>query len=107
MPSSRLSIAGWSAIPIRATQLFQRLCQEEAYSGGLSILKDYVRRVRPVRPPAFLTLAFAAGEAAQVDWGCAGTIALGATRRRLSFFVMVLCYSRLIYVEFTCGEVVS
>ncbi len=90
--------------PYTATQLFQRLCQQEGYTGGLSILKDYVRRVRPVRPAAFLTLAFAAGEAAQVDWGCAGTIALGATRRRLSFFVMVLCHSRLIYVEFTCGE---
>jgi len=57
-----------------------------------------------VRHPAFLTLAFAPGEAAQVDWGCAGTITLGSTRRRLSFFVMVLCHSRMAYVEFTCGE---
>ena len=63
-----------------------------------------MRAVRPVRHPAFLSLAFAPGEAAQVDWGCAGTISLGATRRRLSFFVMVLCHSRLAYVEFTCGE---
>ncbi|MDQ3622304.1 MAG: hypothetical protein M3463_07425, partial [Verrucomicrobiota bacterium] len=30
--------------PYSATQLFQRLCQEEGYTGGLSILKDYVRR---------------------------------------------------------------
>jgi transposase len=29
---------------------------------------------------------------------------IGSTRRRLSFFVMVLCYSRLCYVEFTLGE---
>jgi transposase len=31
-------------------------------------------------------------------------VAAGSPRRRLSFFVMVLCYSRLIYVEFTLSE---
>ena len=59
---------------------------------------------RPVRHPAFLSLAFAPGEAAQVDWGCAGMIEIGNTRRTLSFFVMVLCHSRMAYLEFTCGE---
>lgn len=29
---------------------------------------------------------------------------VGETRRRLSFFVMVLCYSRLLYVEFTVSQ---
>jgi transposase len=90
--------------PYSAAQIFQRLRAEQAYSGGISILTDYVRRVRPVRAPAFLTLVFAPGECAQVDWGCAGSMAIGSTRRRLSFFVMVLCYSRLCYVEFTLGE---
>lgn len=90
--------------PYSAAQVYQRLQREEGYTGGESILKAYVRAVRPVRHPAYLTLAFAPGEAAQVDWGCAGTITLGATRRRLSFFVMVLCHSRQAYVEFTCGE---
>jgi transposase len=90
--------------PYSAAQIFQRLRAEEAYSGGISILTDYVRRVRPVRAPAFLTLVFAPGECAQVDWGCAGSMAVGSTRRRLSFFVMVLCYSRLCYVEFSLGE---
>jgi transposase len=90
--------------PYSAAQIFQRLRAEEAYSGGISILTDYVRRVRPVRAPAFLTLVFAPGECAQVDWGCAGAMAVGSTRRRLSFFVMVLCYSRLCYLEFSLGE---
>ena len=90
--------------PYTATQIYQRLCADEGYTGGFSIVKAYVRAVRPVRHPAFLTLAFAPGEAAQVDWGSAGTITLGNTRRRLSFFVMVLCHSRMAYVEFTCGE---
>ena len=87
-----------------ATQIFQRLQAEEGYSGGLTIVTDYVRTIRRVRSPAFLTLAFAPGECAQVDWGCAGSMEVGSTRRRLSFFVMVLCYSRLCYLEFTFGE---
>jgi transposase len=90
--------------PYTATQIFQRLRAEEAYTGGFTILTDYLRRVRPVGAPAFLTLAFAPGECAQVDWGCAGSMVVGSTRRRLSFFVMVLCYSRLCYTEFTLGE---
>ena len=53
--------------PYSSTQIYQRLCGEEGYSGGFSIVKAYVRSVRPVRHPAFLTLAFAPGEAAQVD----------------------------------------
>lgn len=90
--------------PYSATQIYQRLCADEGYTGGFSILKTYVQAVRPVRHPAYLSLAFAPGEAAQVDWGCAGVIQIGSTRRRLSFFVMVLCHSRMAYVEFTCGE---
>jgi transposase len=29
---------------------------------------------------------------------------VGQTQRRLSFFVMVLCYSRMLYVEFTVSQ---
>ncbi len=86
-----------------ATQIFQRL-KEIGYAGGYSIVKDYVRVVRPARHPAFLTLSFEPGECAQVDWGEYGSVKVGSTRRRLSFFVMVLCDSRLMYVEFTVSQ---
>ena len=89
--------------PYTAQQILQQL-RQQGYSGGCSILKEFVAQVRPVRKPAFLTLHFAPGECAQVDWGCAGSIVVGSTRRRLSFFVMVLCYSRLMYLEFTLAE---
>ncbi len=89
--------------PYSAQQILQQL-KSQGYTGGYSILKEFVRRVRPVRKPAFLMLDFAAGECAQADWGSYGSIAVGSTRRRLSFFVMVLCYSRLMYVEFTLSE---
>ena len=89
--------------PYSAAQLFQRL-REQGFDGGYSIVKAYVRTIRPQRQPAFLKLAFAPGECAQVDWGSFGSVPVGQTQRRLSFFVMVLCYSRLMYVEFTVSQ---
>ena len=89
--------------PYSAAQIFLRL-QELGYDGGITVVKDYVHKVRPPRQKAFLTLSFAPGECAQVDWGQFGAVPVGNSSRRLSFFVMVLCYSRLLYVEFTLCE---
>ena len=89
--------------PYSAAQIFQRL-RERGFDGGYSLVKAYVRTVRPRRQAAFLTLAFAPGECAQVDWGSFGSVPVGQTHRQLSFFVMVLCYSRLLYVEFTVSQ---
>jgi transposase len=83
-----------------AMQCFFRV-QEDGFPGSYEIVKEYVRKVRPKRPEAFLTLAFAPGECAQVDWGHYQSITVGDTRRQLYFFVMVLCHSRVMYVEFT------
>jgi transposase len=89
--------------PYSAQQILQQL-HLQGYTGGYSVLKEFVRWARPPRKPAFLMLEFAPGECAQVDWGQSGSIPVGSTRRRLSFFVMVLCSSRMIYVEFTLSE---
>ena len=86
--------------PYSAAQVLQRI-RENGFDGGYTIVKSYVSRVRPPKSRAFLTLSFAPGECAQVDWGSYGTVPVGSTRRRLSFFVMVLCYSRIMYLEFT------
>ena len=89
--------------PYSAQQIYQRLC-EAGYEGGRTIVKDYVHRIRPRHQEAFLKLDFAPGETAQVDWGEYGSIGVGSTRRRLSFFLMVLCYSRRMYLEFTVSQ---
>ena len=91
------------AHPYSAAQILRRI-REEGYEGAYTIVKDYVRKMRPARPRAFLKLCFAPGECAQVDWGSYGSIRVGEDHRRLSFFVMVLCYSRLMYVEFTVSQ---
>jgi transposase len=89
--------------PFSAMQILIRISQD-GYDGGYSILKEYVRKVRPKKTKAFLKLCFAPGECAQVDWGSYGSVAVGGTHRRLSFFVMVLCHSRMMYVAFTVSQ---
>jgi len=86
-----------------ARQIFQQI-KESGYAGRYTMVKGFVRQVRPTPKPAFLTLHFEPGECAQVDWGCAGSVPVRSTRRRLSFFLMVLAYSRKMYLEFTLAE---
>jgi transposase len=89
--------------PYSGQQILQRL-REAGYTGGYTILTDWLRQVRPPTQRAFFTLHFEPGQCAQVDWGSYGSIPVGQARRRLSFFVMVLCYSRMMYVEFTLSQ---
>ena len=97
-------IKGWlETHPLSAQQVLQRL-QAQGIEVGYTIVREYVRRVRPKPVKAFLSLHFAPGECMQVDWGSWGTIGIGSTRRRLSFFAAVLGYSRMLYVEFTLGQ---
>lgn len=86
--------------PYSAEQIFQRI-KDNGFEGGITIVRDYVRKVRPPKSKAYLKLTFAPGECAQVDWGSYGTVRCGSAERRLSFFVMVLCHCRMMYVEFT------
>src|ERR1700681_4452361 len=39
--------------PYSAQQIFQRL-REEGYRGGMTILRDYIRRIRPTKRPVYL-----------------------------------------------------
>ncbi len=82
-----------------AVQIFQMI-SEDGYTGKISNLRAYIALVRPSKQPAYLTLSFAPGESAQVDFGYCETIQVGNIRRRLYVFAMTLCYSRMIYVEF-------
>jgi transposase len=97
-------IKSWlEAHDLSAQQVLQRL-QAQGVPVGYTIVSEYVRLVRPKPSKAFRSLQFAPGECLQVDWGSWGTVAVGSTRRRLSFFVGVLCYSRMLYVEFALGQ---
>jgi transposase len=89
--------------PYTAVQVLT-LLRDPGFNGGIAIVKDSIQQIRPRGQEPYLTLSFAPGERAQVDGGSWHMIPVGNTRRRLSFFVMVLGYSRMLYVEFTLGQ---
>ena len=62
--------------PYSAQQVFQRL-RDDGYEGGVGIVRRYVRRVRPSKAPAFLSLHFEPG----VRAGGLGSIRLGPRRQ--------------------------
>jgi transposase len=76
----------------------------DAYSGGISILRSYLRQIRPLRQRVYQEVCYEPGQAMQVDWGTCGYVQIGSTRRRVSVFVAVLCYSRLAYIEFCLSQ---
>ncbi len=81
-----------------------RLIQSEGFEGGRDTVTRYVNTIRPKDRKAFLTLNFSPGEAAQVDWGVAGYIEIGGRKRKVSYFVMVLCHSRMMFTKFCLTE---
>ena len=88
---------------MKAPAVLERL-RPLGYTGGISILRDRVRKLRPGgQREAFLTLDFAPGKAVQVDWADFG-FAIPGCPRRVSAFVMALCYSRYLYLEFTLSQ---
>lgn len=88
---------------LTASRLFY-LLGERGYEGGVTLVRKTVAELRPRIKPVYQSLHFDSGECAQVDWGVWKKIDVPGGQRRISFFCMVLCHSRLLYVEFFLGE---
>ena len=87
-----------------AATILHRL-RDEGFMGGMTVVKDYVREIKMRSPKvreAFLRLEFAPGECAQVDWGEFGNVFHDGIK--IHCFVMVMSYSRMMYIEFTRSE---
>ena len=82
-----------------AQQVFQ-IIREEGYHGSYSTVVHYVRKIKGRMKKAYFTLNFEAGEFAQVDFAYCGILRLNNTNRKYYAFIMTLCYSRMMYVEF-------
>jgi len=85
---------------LHASRLYA-MVKERGYPGGPDHFRHLVALHRP-RPPAeaYLRLRTLPGEQAQVDWGAFGKLTVGRAERRLSAFVMVLSWSRAIFLRF-------
>jgi len=86
-----------------------RICEEisrapEGYRGSVTLVRRYLRKVRPARGRVYQEVHYEPAQAMQVDWGECGRVRVGDTQRKVSVFVAVLCYSRLMYLEFTLSQ---
>src|SRR6186713_3340898 len=85
---------------LRASRLYQ-MVRERGYPGAPDHFRAIVARLRP-RPSAagYLRLRTLQGEQGQVDWAHFGKLAIGRALRPLMAFVMVLSYSRHLFLRF-------
>jgi transposase len=76
----------------------------QGYAGQVALVRRYVRQIRPARARVYQEVFYDPAQAMQIDWGTCGRVQVGSTRRRVSVFVAVLCYSRLCYIEFCLSQ---
>jgi transposase len=88
---------------LRASRLYE-MVRQRGYPGRADHFRSIVARYRP-RPKAeaYLRLRTLAGEQGQVDWGHFGTLTIGRATRALMAFVMVLSWSRHVFLRFYLG----
>lgn len=86
-----------------ATVIRQRLAAT-GFTGGITIVRDYLSTVRPKMRRTFIRFETLPGEQAQIDWGHFGSLICGNTSRKLYCFAILLGYSRLLYLEFTHAQ---
>ncbi len=80
-----------------------REIRARGYEGGCTILKEFVHpHRRRSQPPATVRFETRPGEQAQVDFGLFRYRTPEGTTRWVWAFVMVLSWSRAIYVKFIC-----
>lgn len=89
---------------LRASRLYA-MVKERGYTGGPDHFRRLVGRLRPKRAAeAFQRLKTLPGEQAQVDWAYFGKLKVGRATRPLWAFVMVLSFSRRVFLRFMAGS---
>ena len=89
---------------LTAARLYN-MVKVRGYTGGPSHFRQRIAELRPRKQPeAYLRLRTLSGEQSQVDWGHFGHIDIGRARRPLMAFVMVLSWSRQIFLRFYLNQ---
>jgi len=98
-------IQTWARYPKLTARRIYDMVRERGYPGCADHFRHRVAYLRPrPRAEAYLRLRTLPGEQAQVDWAHFGRVQVGRATRPLMAFVMVLSYSRAIFVQFFYGQ---
>ncbi|HEY7614289.1 MAG TPA: hypothetical protein VH764_14895, partial [Gemmatimonadales bacterium] len=89
---------------LAASRLFA-MVRERGYSSSPSHFRHQVAQLRP-KPAAeaYLQLQTLPNEQAQIDWAHCNEIAIGRARQRLVAFVMILSWSRQLFMHFFINQ---
>jgi transposase len=83
--------------------LYQRL-RSQGYTGGRSILGEYLHQIRPKGKRAYVRFESPPGEQFQIDWGHFDALTYGKTPRKLYCLAVIEAHSRMLYGEFTHSQ---
>lgn len=95
-------VAEWPEISaVRVCEILQ----PEGYTGGLTILRAYLRSIRPQPVQVFQRTTYRPGEIGQLDWACMPDPIRSPTgeMRRVWALILILGYSRVLSVVFSFG----
>jgi transposase len=103
----RAQIEQWCKEHVKVSAMYQRM-RENGYDGSYSSILRLVRQIDPKTPEAVVRVECQPGEEVQVDFGYVGWMldADGKLRKTWSF-VMVLSWSRHLYVEFVTDQTIA
>jgi transposase len=92
--------------PDASAVVIKQRIDAQGYSGGITILRDYLQAVRGQRkrPKAFIRFESQPGQQFQFDWGHFGSLTYGNTSRKLYCMTVIECHSRMLYLEFTHSQ---
>lgn len=103
----RAQIEQWQKEKVKVSAMHQRL-RERGYSGSYASVLRLVRQIEPKTAEAVVRVECEPGEEAQVDFGYVGQMLDGEGKSHKTWsFVMVLSWSRHIYVEFVTDQTIG
>lgn len=102
----REQVTTWAADGIDATTIHRALVRRYGFTGSYSAVRRFVQSLPEHAPKATVALDFAAGSAAQVDFGAGPKLIDPHTGEIVSswVFVMTLCFSRHQYAEVVLNQ---
>jgi len=97
-----------NSFPTLTAARLHEMVKQRGYAGGPSQFRARISELRPRKhPEAYLRLKTLPGAESQIDWGHFGYIQIGQAKRALMAYVMVLSWSRKIFLQFYLDQKTS
>lgn len=105
----RALVIGWVNQHMEMATILMRLQQSHGYTGSYSAVRRFVRQTCPAEKRIVIRIETGPGQVAQVDFGGVGLLVDSRTGklRRAYCFVMTLCFSRHMYVQFVFDQTIA